>query len=654
MILSTHARWFRHLWIGFFCLIVTSSGLHASHPALVTTRGLTVSVASFKAGPFSFSGGNLTVVANGTWFVGVDLYRNTLIALPRLGHRGWVPVARVVVGEASITELEQIPPVLPPSRIPRTLEKLRAGQTVNVVVMGSSLAEGGGPTTWSGMLFNASANPSAYRVPGVGTFRNIGLGGSPNQYMLAQLGYAVGSGRSPLFDGVDLVVLTCLANGGAYRLDIIEPLVRQLKARGVEIILLTDNPQNPTDDYASMQSSLLYRDGPEPIRVAERYGIELADTAAYVFEQRLRHGSGIYSDKIHMRAGDPVGPDADRPSGGHEIYARAVRSVLPIKSRFVGTPIKHSTFDDSLQGSTAYATASVASVDGRLKISKTTGNPGQWGGWIDIPPVKNGGTLRVQGTWSFENGYAGNPIQVGMQGGGSGWGSTTRAPAPGTFDLTVTATRDIPSGGKLLFFGNNTNAPLDAAFSIDDLIITLNPTVAAIDMIPGREVQVLPLAPARVVADSRTPADAIVILPKIERYHATNHAARGALGAHPAGANSFARRFLPTTGAAEDLLTLASGQKAVISGSSAVGFSLIRHASSTEAPVTLEVRRNDVLIKTLNLGTGYNREEYNPILTPAECAKLPPFEHDGIELTVTAGILKICALVALIPTADYR
>lgn len=130
------------LLVGFAATVAAGSP-----SSLATATNLTLTVAPFQAGPYSFSGGNLPVVANGVWFVGVDLYRGTLIALPRLGHRGWVPVARVVTDATAIVSVEQIAPALPVSRLPRTLAKIRAGQPVNVVVMGSSLAEGVGAAT---------------------------------------------------------------------------------------------------------------------------------------------------------------------------------------------------------------------------------------------------------------------------------------------------------------------------------------------------------------------------------------------------------------------------------------------------------------------------------------------------------------------------
>lgn len=272
-------------------------------------NGLIVSIATFTVSGFEYTGGSITLIPNGTWYIGVELSSKQLRALPRLGHRGWIPVAKVVTGAATVTSIAQIAPVLPPSRIPRTLKKVLSGQAISVVVMGSSLTQsGGGGTDWPGMLFG-SGSVDKYRLPTISAVKYVGVGGSPNQYQLAQLGLAgdhsagsyaqagapgalgalrpVPSGRSSLFDGVDLVVIGCLANGGDYRLETIEPLCRKLRQAGVEVIMVTDNPQGPSTDYATMSAASLYVDGPEVMRVADLYGVELADTAAYVFEAHL-------------------------------------------------------------------------------------------------------------------------------------------------------------------------------------------------------------------------------------------------------------------------------------------------------------------------------------------------------------------------------
>ena len=87
--------------------------------------GRTIAVRPFSLGDWSFSGGTLELVANVTCYVGIDLFTRQVIALPRLGHRGFVPVAKVITDASSVTSLRQLAPQLPVSRIPRTMKKLR-------------------------------------------------------------------------------------------------------------------------------------------------------------------------------------------------------------------------------------------------------------------------------------------------------------------------------------------------------------------------------------------------------------------------------------------------------------------------------------------------------------------------------------------------
>lgn len=643
---------------------------------LALFTGLTVTVRPFVAGGFTFAGGTLTVVQNGTWFIGVDMYRYRLIALPRLGHRGWVPVAKVVAGASAITSIEQITPVLPDCRIPRAMAKLRGGVALNVLVMGSSLAESTGTDKWSGMLFASGSSVANYKVPGIGTFSNVALGGTPNQYQLAQLGIAsshsgngfaeagypgtvniarsVPNGRGMILNDIDLVVLTCLANGGDYRLEIIEPIIRRLRQRNVEVILLTDNPQNPTSDYTTMSAAALYADGPAVMRIADHYGVELVDTAAFVFEQHLRYGSGIYSDTIHMSSAAPAGPATAQPSCGHEVYARAIRSVFTVSSTLIGQVEETYPFTADVEGFYAASSATVTFDAGQLLTTKNTGATAQWGAQIAIPGLKTGDTVRIQGTYAFDPSYTAPPnLVLGLQGGGAGWGSTNAAPPPGAFDVTVTANRIISSGGRVLFFGNNDGAPNGAAFRLDNITVTVNSSyeTPAVDSIPGRAEDARALPPVRVVTDLKTPADAFIILPNAEHYLVTTNAARGALGAHPLGAFSFARRFSSVIGSSDDLLTLEVGEKAVFGAVGAVGFSIVRYGSTSDAAVEIEVRRGGSLIKTMNLGVpAATRELYHAILTPTEVANAVPAASDSIEITVTAGELKVAAFVTL--TAD--
>lgn len=491
---------------------------------LVSATGLLLTVLPFAVGAFEFTGGTITATPSGTWYVGVEISSKQLRTLPRLGHRGWVPVGKVVTDASGVTSVQQITPAMPACRIPRTMTKVLAGLPIKAVVMGSSLTQSSGAATdWPGMVFGAGT-ADKYKVPTTVTCAYTGVGGSPNQYQLAQLGFgsshsaiqygeagwplALGpkappNGRSALLTGVDVVVLGCLANGGDYRLEMIEPLVRKLREQGVEVILATDNAQGPSTDYATMSAASLYVDGPEIFRVADLYGVEVADTAAYVFDAHLRAGGvGIYNDSIHMAGGVPSGAAAVVPANGHEAWARAVRSV----------------------------------------------------------------------------------------------------------------------------------------FSVVD----------------GRAMEVRHLPPIRVVTDLKTPADTFITLPKDCREFSSGQATKGALAAHPWGVSSFARRFSPATGAAEDLLVLEAGKKESCAAVCAVGFSLIHYREPADGAVTFDVIVNSTTVKTITIpAVPFGNEWLCVVRTPAEMNVTTVLGNPTVQISVTSGTLKIAALVALTADVSY-
>lgn len=649
-----------------------------------SSAGGVVYVAPFSVGGFSFSGGSITCPADGAWYVGVDIFSKALITLPRLGHRGWIPVAKVEQASSIIVSISQIVPAMPASRLPRVTKKILDGKAINVLVMGSSLAEGGATTDWSGMLFNAASMTSKYKVPGSITFNNVALGGMPNQFQLAQLGVASNflafdyqdsgyaglinhkmppNGRSTLFTGVDLVVITLLANGGDYRLQCIEPIIRKLRQLGIEVVLTTDNPQGyPFASYSTMASAALHVDGPEVARIADLYNVEFADTSAYVVDATLRYpGVSIFRDSIHMYSAEPAGRTG-QPSGGYEIYARAIRSVIPVDANRIGTVTLAYDFNSSVLPWSAYTQAIVSIDNGALKVAKNGAASAQWGAGNTgfggfIPSIKSGDTVRVQGTLVDKSaGYSGPAI--GLQGGGGGWGSNAVGLAAlGAFDITLTAIRDIVSGGFVLLFGNLDAAADGTYFKVDNLSITVNSTYesAAFEVVAPREYESQSLPPCRVVTDLKTPGDAFVILPKDENHYVTGDGTKGTLGASPNGAASFARRFSSLVGAAEDILTLTTGQRAALAANGTVGLSLIYCSVNGDPQVTFDVYKNNNFSKTVTIqAQTISREIYLPIYTPTEHNNsLASPMATVIDIRVTSGTLRIAALVALTFDQDY-
>lgn len=637
-------------------------------PLVIAADSLTVRVGAFNVGPFSFSGGSLAVLGNGTWYVGVDLLTNNLIVLPRLGHRGWVPVAKVVSDALKVTSIDAINPTVPACRIPRTIKKIMAGQPISVVVMGSSLMQGGNTTDWPGMLLRADADISKYRIPTTVNAVYAGVGASPNQYQLAQLGFASAhnsygfpssgfplaitgkrppNGRSSMFSGVDLVILGCLANGGEYRLECIEPIVRKLRAAGVEVIMTTDNTQGPTSDYSTMKNSSLYVDGPEVMRIADLYGVEVADTAAFVFEAHLRYGAGIYGDTIHQATGVPAGRNV-APSCGHEVWARAIRSVVTVDA-LPNAPVSLSyDFSTGLQGFVSYSAADVSAASGALVVTKNTASVSQWGGWItSLPQIYNGDTVRVRGTVV---GAAAASLSIGLQ--YAGWASNAVAVnSDGAFDVTLTANHDNTT---LLFYGDNNAAANGAAFGVDNVVIDIAHSVGSLtEKVPGRCKESKPLPPIRMVTDYKTPADAFVILPSDEFFTTSNNANKGALSNHPWGASSFARKW--NRDITQDILVLAAGKNAVMGAHGVVGWSLLHYRDQNDGACAFDIYRNNAFVKTVNItNPPFGNEWYATLFTPSELNRSGPTEPgDSIEIRVTSGTLKVVAFIALTADIDY-
>lgn len=646
---------------------------------IVSVSGLTATVGPFEIEGYQFGGGSISLIPNGTWYVGVDLFRTIVVTLPRLGHRGWIPVGKVVTNSVGATTVDQIVPVLPRSRLPRTINKMLSGQQIQVVIMGSSLTTGGTLTTdWPGMLFNSSSNFNDYRVPAV-SCQFTGVAGSPNQYQLAQLGIASNhtgfgfrasghpglvtnklppNGRSLLFKGVDLVIIGCLANSVDYRLQGIEPLIRKLRAQGIEVIVVTDNPQDAaSSSYAALTNARLYVDAPVIQQLCDLYGVEFADTAAYVTEATMRYGtSTIYTDTIHMTTGTPAGRTA-APSCGHEVWARAIRSVITVNGAiappFSGGPI---TFSSGVPSTISVygdpANVQLQVVNGQL-VATCVGD--LTGFVLDLQDIVYPGDV-VNVTFD----YVAVTGTIRPSGLGVGMNTTTAAGwASNIVNFTTTGTgRTLSLTGtlatsKLLFFvGSSTT---NGSITVDNISYTITHTTGiATDVTPRRRYEVTDVPPIRVVTDYKTPADAFVILPKDECFLSRNDPNKGTLGAHPWGSRSFSRRW-GTTLTTDDLLTLGVGKRAALSGHGVVGMSLIHYKDQTETACTIEVRRNDALVKTMTIGTvPFANEWYYSVFTPSEYNQTQPFERgDGIEIKVTSGTLRIAALVCLTADIDY-
>lgn len=647
--------------------------------AVKSGAGLTVTVSALQLDGWDFGGGSIDLPGRGTWYIGVDLFTKQIRTLPRPGHRGWVLVGKAVATASAITSLVAFTPELPATRLPRTMRRILDGQPIRVVVMGSSLTQSGGDGwDWPGMVFGAGVL-NDYRVPGQVTVAYTGVGGSPNAYQLAQSGVAgahgnativdgqavdrthLGTGRSQLFKDVDLVVLGCLANGGEQRLETIEATVRNLRKTGVEVLLVTDDPQGPSLDYDTMAQASLYVDGPAVLHVAERYSCEFADTAAYVFEGYLRQGGvGVYAngDTIHMKTGVPAGRTATTVSGGHELWARAVRSCFTVSGQqTVGELFPEGSFDTQSSWyvfgqDDAYAQPYTIS-GGKLRAGPAPdGAPGNNGLAFTLPfNLQGGSTYTVTFTVSAFSGssWVGGLLReyVWAQDGAMGLSGV------GVHTTTVT----LPEGDascQLMFWWQGAT-PDGATIEFESISLQGAGAPVVTDLAPQRRRSDQILPPSRIVTDNQIPGDAFVILPQDEAALLTGDHP-GTLAAHPWGPGSFARRFSPRVGAANDLLIVSTGQKFVVSGTNPTALAFIRYADENDGPVTVDVQMGFSVVKTLTFTTPpFANEWFQMIFTPSELkAQLADTlgRHMGAQLTVTSGTLKVAGMVAFTAEQD--
>ena len=635
--------------------------------------GNSVTVPPFSLDGRSYTGGTVAGLPDGTWYVGVDLFSGRAIALPRLGHRGWIPLAVFDVA-GSVTNFRTIEPVTPRSRLPNTTAKILAGKTIKTVILGSSLVGSMSTGQWPSLIFGSQLQDYSACFPSLMQTSVSALGGAPNLYTLAQVGYGsrviggagvnagypalltyddVTNGRSQLLDGADLVVMTTLANGGDGSVDNIDVIVRRLVERGIEVVLCTDNPQGaPFASYAALTSGGLYQNGGAVIAAAEKYGVEVVDTAAYVVAQYFALGNSvIYSDSIHMTAN---GNGLTAPNGsalsGHELYARAIRSVFPARLSFTDIPID---FVSGIANWIPYGAAAGISLFGSaLRVTRTLADGSVYGGAYNNTPwnVKNGDRVRVRFSITMTVGS----VQFGLQGDGVGWGSNVVAAyAPGTYDFVVTATRDITNFG-LLFYVNSTADPVGTTTDISNLIInacdqTQLPTAPPVKFAP----QALP--PLAKVGDLTKPGDAFVTLPPDEYLTQIADANKGTLGAHPLGAGSFARVFNSAVSSSQDLLTVASGKRASMSAFGAVSYHAIVYSTTSDSAAGVDVYLNGVFKKSITVTQpGATREQLVTLLSMADInnASATP-DMSTVEIRVTSNTVKVAALVAVTFDIEY-
>lgn len=307
------------------CLSLVALSLAAlAQAADVTNSGLDLIVPSGEVNGVKWAGGRVAALPGRAQTLVVNLKTRELHVLGRCLGDGEIALAEITSSEDGILRLEQISPRLPSTRIPHAVQKLSKGEPLHVTTLGTSLVENGRiPQGWMSQLFDNRKPVSRFYVgsdsteiaPGNIAVKNYALGGSNSRYTAAVVGTAVAGNRSPTPSpafACDLAIVALLPNDGIDRLELFESVVRQLRSRGIEVLLLTDNA------FAKAgEADPLWKDGEFVRKMADRYGCALADTAAYMREGELR-GLRVYKDQIHHA-----------PSG-EDCWAEAIAGVLSL------------------------------------------------------------------------------------------------------------------------------------------------------------------------------------------------------------------------------------------------------------------------------------------------------------------------------------
>ena len=695
--------------------------------------GLNVTVDPFIIGDFVFAGATVTAPSTfadgnnqspaGTWYIGVDLFTLQAIFLPRNIHTGWIPLACLTLTNTSVSINYQIAPAVPASRLPRVLKKIRSGQTINSATLGPSAVQWGlqGSSTsqgWADMMANpAIGNCSIYCLPNFGIYANLALSGSGPGMASAHLGIASNhtnpgtiaaagypgllnitkknpNGRSRTIQNADVVFISGIGNqyGGDHHLELIEANVRRLRKIGKDVILLTEVPQISSTavyDYNTQINTTRYVDGPEMRRIADLYGCEVADTAAYIMSNDYRIGAAANrTTTYHPSFGVPNGRTSVAASCGSEAFARAVRSVFTIDAT-QGTNINvlpnnsDGTFasltgisGDNYQNanSSLNGTYMSATVSGGSLTQTYTANALQFAGVIiTIPQLIVGHSYTY--TVVISSMTTGMILRTKIQNGTIGAGGTASglASAPGTVTVSFTPSGSDgmnlgPSGLGLVRYDSNATAGSIVISKVTLIDNSAGIIYTLLDYAPNRPNETRPIPPSPVRTDYTIPGDAFVILARDEYLVNAAAANAGVLQVSPYAAaidgyggaqNStppFTRSF-NNDGSAHDMLTLAPGKSAVFSAQAVVGWDLVTTALSADVASSMNVFRNGNATPVYSgaVGGPGSWENYYVIIPVTTLNQtLPNPGTDTITVTNTHATASFHISAAVAHTADVE
>ena len=315
------------------------------------TTGLQVNIATFviniNENDIIIPASSVTLFANETKFIGIDLVDYSVHSLLRDYQDGMIWLGKVTTGAANIISIENYEPKLPVEKIPNFKHRLNAANTqVKTAILFDSLGGVvGGGNSWEDMLFDVSLASYGYNVPNVlmaYDVDNYHSGGQTSHYGSLWTAKAsksnagafnnttlsfdnVAQGQydaytdfkvlrdSPLFTKkYDLVIIGFGANGGTEKFAWLENTVKLIREAKIDVIISTENHRSAGGETTNTS---MYADGETLKRIALHYGCALADTWSFVKEISVNGETTLY-DTVHPN------------ERGREGYADSFRTII--------------------------------------------------------------------------------------------------------------------------------------------------------------------------------------------------------------------------------------------------------------------------------------------------------------------------------------
>ena len=620
---------------------------HEDHGSVSTeTEGLIVNVDGIDLCGFKGDEGTITLLKNGTWFIGFDLFSREIIALPRLGHGGWIPVLKCVTGESNVLSMKTIDPLIPPCRIPNTVAKITSGDPTHIITMGGAMFNRNSTDEFFGYLVSQFSSYDLYRLASNVSITTMGSNNNANFYTLSNTGFfgshtgdgrynsgshsALGNnkpinGSSEIVRSADLVILSCLNSGEEeMRIECIEPIVRNLRKMGIEVLIVSDfhNKQSGYRTYASVTQTSKYNEGNIVREIAERYGCQFADTAAYVAEAVIRYQESvpmIVYDQV-LGGGYPTSRTGE-PSCAQEVFCRAVRSTIPIQSH-IPVPVE-TEFDTSESGHkwTAYkdSNTSVTWLDGSVQAEKTTdAETNEWGLYHRIPELNNGDKIIISCDLVMPAGgyvdfcvtdFSGDIISTKVSANNSG-----------AYNGSITL-NEFSGNGSRLRINTDYNVPMGSILSVDDFTISVEPTIgiksSRINDLQEMIYQKLP--PSRVLSDYTVPGGCTTILGKDE------YLKEASLGGSMGYNDSYVKHVDTSIADDKQALVLTEGKSVILSANGMVSCAImVASDTSSELQPVLDIYIDGELVKTSDDYFNSSEEKFVWILRSKEFKAATP------------------------------